>query len=119
MKTSLGNGHDEVSSYILKASLPVLSSSLRHIFNFSILSGSFPDYWKTVKVSPIFKGGVKSDRSNYRPISVLPVITRQFEKFVFNQFYDYLDANKLLSSRQSGFRSLHSVATCLLKCTDD
>ena len=46
-------------------------------------------------------------------------ILRQFEKLIYNQLYDYLDGNKLLFSKQSGFRPLHSVATCLLKCTSD
>ena len=44
IKASLGSGHDEISSYILKASLPVISSSLCHIFNYSLLSGYFPEY---------------------------------------------------------------------------
>ena len=120
MKTCLGSGRDEISSCMLKASLPVISSSLCHIFNFSILSSFLPDYWNTARVSPILKEGTKSDgNNNYRPIPVLPVIPRLFEKFVYNQLHDYLDANMLLSSRQSGFRSLHSVVTCLQKCTDD
>ena len=55
-------------------------------------------------MAPIFKGGKPDDRSNYRPISVLPVVSRLFEKLV---------------SHQSGFRSLHSVVTCLLKGTSD
>ena len=59
------------------------------------------------------------DRSNYRPISVLPVISRLFEKIIFDQMYKYFFANKLFFSDQSGFRALHSVLTCLLKCTND
>ena len=70
-------------------------------------------------MTPIFKDGVKSDKSNYRPISVLPVISRLFEKLVFNQLYRYLDNNGLLSTDQSGFRRLHSTVTFLLKNTDD
>ena len=50
---------------------------------------------------------------------MLPFVSRVFEKLIYNQLYDYLDGNKLLFSKQSGFRSLHSVATCLLKCTSD
>ena len=48
-----------------------------------------------------------------------PFVSRVFEKLIYNQLYDYLDRNKLLFSKQSGFRSLHSVVTCLLKCTND
>ena len=57
--------------------------------------------------------------SNYRPISVLPVISRPFEKLVTNQLYQYMNDNAHLSSSQSGFLRLHSTVTCLLKNTDD
>ena len=57
--------------------------------------------------------------SNYRPISVLPFISRLFEKLIFNQFYEYLDANKSLYEHQSGFRLLHPVATALMASTND
>ena len=57
--------------------------------------------------------------SNYRPISVLPVLSRLFEKLVYDQLYNYLISNEMLFSRQSSFRKLHSVLTCLLKCKND
>ena len=72
------------------------------------------------RVAPIFKGGKPDDRSDYRPISVLPVVSRLFEKLIYDQLYQYLlDKHKYLVSHQSGFRSLHSVVTCLLKGTSD
>ena len=67
----------------------------------------------------MFKGGQHDDRSNYRPISALPVVSRLFEKLIYDQLYHYLDKNRYLVSHQSGFRSLHSVVTCLLKATND
>ena len=70
-------------------------------------------------MTPIFKVGKKSNNSNCRPISVLTVISGLFEKLVFNQLYQYLDHNGLLSPNQSGFRRLHSTVACLLKNTDD
>ena len=71
------------------------------------------------RVTPIFKEGEKSSKVNYRPISVLPVVSRIFEKLVYNQLYEYFNTNSLLSSSQSGFRAMHSTTTALLKCTDD
>ena len=65
------------------------------------------------------KGGRRGDRSNYRPISVLPVGSRLFEKLIYDQLYNYLDKNRYLVSHQSVFRSLHWVVTCLLKATND
>ena len=71
------------------------------------------------RVSPIFKDGDKTEKSNYRPILVLPVVSRLFEKLVFNQLYQYLTDNCFINSNQSDFRELHSTVTCLFKNTDD
>ena len=114
MKTSHGSGHDGIASFYLKIALPVVGGSLCNLFNKSLFAGKFPEDWKIARIAPIFKSGAKDDRSNYRPISLLPFISRLFEKLIFNQFYEYLDANKSLYEHQSGFRLLHSVATALL-----
>ena len=119
IKISKALGSDNISSFFLKLAMPYIENSLAYIFNTSLETSKFPDDWKTARVTPIFKDGDKSDKSNYRPISVLPVISRLFEKLVFNQLYHYLDNNDLLSTNQSGFRRLHSTVTCLLKNTDD
>ena len=66
----------------------------------------------------MFKKSVKSDLNNYRPISVIPAVSMVFEKIVYDQLYQYLNDNKLLSSCQSGFRSLHSTLTALLEATN-
>ena len=74
-----------------------------------------PDLWKIAGVAPIYKGGDKSEKSNYRPISVLPVISRLFERHVYNQLCQHLNTNNLLVNEQSGFHTLYSSLTCLLK----
>ena len=79
----------------------------------------FPDSWKTARVVPSFNNGERDDRSNCRSTSVLPVLSRLFEELVHDQLYNYLDKNKHLCIFQSGFRTLHSVVTCLLKSTID
>ena len=89
-KTSVGFGTD----HFLKIGLPAISDSLCDICNLSIATGIFPDFWKIARAAPIFKSGPTDDRSNYRPISVLPVLSIIFEKMIFNQFYQYLDKNK-------------------------
>ena len=71
------------------------------------------------RVAPIFKDGATDDKSNYMPISVLPVISRLFEKLIFDQLYNYLNWNKLIFLLQSAFRKLQSVLTCLLRSTND
>ena len=94
-------------------------TSLCAIFNRSIVSGVFPTEWKSTKVIPLFKQGERSDLNNYRPISIIPVVAKVFERIVYNQFYEYLTVNNLISCNQSGFRSLHSTATALLEATDN
>ena len=94
MKTSHGSGHDGIASFYLKIALPVVGRSLCDLFNKSLFAGKFPEDWKIARIAPIFKSGAKDDRFNFWPISVLPFISRLFGKLIFNQFYEYLDANK-------------------------
>ena len=118
-KKSNGSGAGDISSFFLKIGMPVLAPVLCDIFNWSLTSETFLQNWRIARVSPIYKDGNIEDRSNYRPISVLPVISRLFERIVFDHMYKYLIVKKLFFSDQSGFRDLHSVLTCLLKCTND
>ena len=71
-------GTDNISSYFLKLALPVIENSLAFMFNTSIETSMFPDSWKIARVTLIYKNGDRADKSNYRPISVLPVISRLF-----------------------------------------
>ena len=96
----------------------IVAPSLTGVFTKSILTGIYPTEWKLARVTPIFKKGSKSGINNYRPISVIPVVSKVLEKFVYDQLYHYLNDNKLLSSCQSGFRSLQSTITALLEATN-
>ena len=60
------------------------------IFNQSIRSGIFPQEWKCQKVIPLFKEGNHSDLNNYRPISIVPIVAKVFERFIYDQVYGYL-----------------------------
>ena len=119
VKTAKSFGTDNISSYFLKLALPFIGNSLAVLFNTAIETGQFPDSWKVARVTPIFKDGEKTNKSNYRPISVLPVISRLFEKLVTDQLYKHMDENGQFSNDQSGFLRLCSTVTCLLKNTDD
>ena len=118
-KTSHSFGVDNISSYFLKVGMPILAPSLSEIFNLSMSKGLFPNDWKIARVAPIYKDGPTDVDSNYRPISVLPVVSRLFEKLICDQFYSFLNEHRRLFSKQSGFRKFHSVLTCLLGCTND
>ena len=119
LTTSKSFGTDTISSYFLKMALPFLENSIAMLFNTSLETGIFPDIWKISRVAPIYKEGDKSEKSNYRPISVLPVISRLFERLLYDQLYQHLNSNNLLPKEQSGFRKLHSTLTCLIKSTDE
>ena len=71
------------------------------------------------KVAPVYKSGDKDDLNNYQPISVLPTLVRVFEKILYRQIYDHFTSNKLLGNQQFGFRTLHSTALALSKCTSN
>ena len=89
------------------------------MFNKSIERSTFPESWKIARVTPIFKGGDRTDKSNYRPISVLAVIARFFEKRDANQLYQHVVDNELLSPAESADRRLHSTVIHLLQNTND
>ena len=114
IKTAKSFGIDNISCYFLKLALPFIENSLAFLFNTSIETSQFPDSWTVARVTPIFKNRDRTEKSNYRPISVLPVISRLFEKLVFDQLYQYMKENVLFSPDQSGFLRLHSTLTCFV-----
>ena len=112
-------GLDGISSRLLREAADIVVPSLTYIINFSIRSGVFPDKWKVAKVLPVYKDDIKSEASNYRPISILPIVSKIIEKIIFNQLYEYLTTNSLLAESQPGFRPQHSTVTALLEATND
>ena len=96
----------------------VVSPLLAHIFNVSINNGIFPNKLKVARVLPIYKEGDKKERGNYRPVSVLSNVARLFEKPVYIQLINYLNANKILNPCQSGFSQNHSTMSSLISNTD-
>lgn len=108
-------GNENISCYFLKLALPLIENSLVCLFNISLVASQFPDSWKLARVTPIFKEGGKTENSNYHPISVLPVISRLFERLVASQLYQHINDNGYPSSEQPGFLRLYSTDTCLLK----
>ena len=79
----------------------------------SIHSSTFPKLWKMGKITPLFKKGSTQDPGNYRPISILPVLSKLLEKHVAIHLLEFLNSHDLLHSQQSGFRAKHSCETAL------
>ena len=84
----------------------------------SLLSGSFPDSLKLAKIYPVYKGETKRDPANYRPISILPVVSKLFEKHCTIHLFGYLNKYDLLHKSQSSFRKYHFCNTALIKLVD-
>ncbi len=83
---------------------PSIVRPLSLLFNQSLAKGKFPTQWKLANVTAIFKKNDSSDAKNYRPVSLLSCLGKVFERVVYNKLYDYLDQNKLLTERNSGFK---------------
>ena len=102
----------------IRDALPVISFYLTITVNTSIVTGSYPLLWKHAIVVPFHKSGDAEDVNNYRPVSLLPILSKILEKIVSKQLMDYLETNKLLSNTQHGFRPKLSTETALLKVSD-
>ena len=101
---------------LLKIGAQVIAPSLTAIFNASLKTGIFPDDWKTAVVTPVFEKGDRSEASNYRPISLLPCVSKALEELVFKQLSLYLESHNLLPDCQYGFqkevnRRCHNVTS--------
>ena len=111
-------GVSNISTKLLKLAAPIICHPLAYICSLSMFTSTFPSEWKKAKVTPIYKDGDKSDVSNCRPISVLPILSKILERAVHDQLYNYLTCNNIINQCQSGFRRNHSTNTALLDVTD-
>ena len=111
-------GLDGISARLIKSTAHIISPSLLQIINISISTGQFPDALKLAKLIPIHKSGAKDDPANYRPISILSVLSKIIEKHVTKHLFAYLNKYKILHTSQSGFRKNHSCNTALINLID-
>ena len=118
LKNKNSSGKDEISNKLLKSIKDEIAKPLTIIINQSLKTGVFPDALKIAKVKPLYKKGDNFCLNNYRPISLLPTISKIFERVMFTQLYSYLNANNLLSEQQYGFRSQHSTELACVKLVD-
>ena len=118
LKNGKAAGPDKIPITIIKDVGDIITKPLTMIFNSSLTNGVFPDIWKIARITPIFKSGAKNDVNNYRPISVISVFSRILERIVHDQLYEFLKANKIITSNQSAFQNLYSTVTSLICSTD-
>ena len=111
-------GLDRISSKMLKATSHSISVPLSVLFNLSLSSGIFPTDWKSSVVIPVPKQSASiSSPSNYRPISLLPLVSKLLERHVFNWLYKYCQSHNILHNNQFGFRPSFSTESALITTT--
>ena len=120
------HGHDEISIRMLKLSDKAICKPLHMIFTSCLQTGVFPIHWKKANVVPIHKKESKQLFKNYRPVSLLPICGKVFERLIYNEVYPYLIDNNLISSHHSGFKGgdscinqLHSITHEIYKSFDE
>ena len=120
LKTSTATGHDDISTNALKMMIPSILTSLTYIINLSLHTGIFPEIWKLAKVMPLWKNsGDKTEMKNFRPIALLPVMSKVLEKFVSRWLNKHMEENGLWNDKQHGYRSNRSTASALLQLQED
>ena len=111
--------HDQISIRMLKLCSNSICKPLEIIFNRCLETSTFPNDWKKGNVVPVFKKGDKQILKNYRPISLLPVCGKIFEKLIFNEMFKFFIENDLISPNQSGFKPGDSCINQFLPMTHD
>jgi len=108
-------GVESMPTFVFKKALPYLIGALTRLVNMSFTEGIFPSCLKNAEVIPVHKAGPSISVDNYRPISILPMLSKIFEKCMYIRLVKYLDKYNLLSESQFGFRSKSNTSGAVLK----
>ena len=114
LNANKAHGPDNISVNMIKLCGTDLAAPLKLIFDNILKTGIFPKQWKRAHVTPVHKKDNKQLIKNYRPISLLPIFAKIFEKIVFKNLYNHLVKNDLITKNQSGFRPGDSVTNQLI-----
>ena len=115
---NVGAGHDQIDSKLFKSSYESIKEILLHLFNRCLSEGIFPKILKIAVIKPIYKNGDIKEPNNYRPISMLPYISKVLEKIISNRLTHHLNENDILDDHQFGFRKGRSTYMPLVLLQD-
>lgn len=110
LKNSNAVGHDGISTHVIKLCAKYLSQPLANVINLSMDQGYFPDALKLCIVKPLFKKGDQVKIENYRPITLISIFSKIYEKVVYKSISNFVNSNGLLKHEQYGFRTGSSTA---------
>ena len=100
-------GSDGIPGYLLKCCADILAASVATLFNASLVNGTVPTAFKLAHVIPLFKAGDPSIPTNFRPVSLLPILSKLLEKVVQKKLAQFLDISGTLPTTQFAFRAGH------------
>lgn len=115
LKDKPATGVDGISTRALKHACEKIAIPLAHLINQCFQQGHFPTIFKIASVLPIFKKGDELDFENYRPISILCVISKVIERIIFNRISSFLIKYKIITTNQHGFQQNKSVETATIQ----
>ena len=110
---------NDIPSKFLKIGSCIVSDWLSKFINKCMTAGEFPDSWKVAHITPIPKVHSPSSSFEYRSISVLPVLSKLFEKVLYHRAHSYLTEHNLIDKRQYGFREKHSTELAITTIYDE
>ena len=110
-------GFDNLPNRLLKNCAQSLATPFSDLFKLILATSHFPTAWEIASVIPLHEFGSLHDVNNYRPISILPSLSKVFEKLIHKHLYSYFETNNLLYNSNSGFRKYHSTTSNILEVT--
>ena len=119
IRSDVATGNDNVNAKLVKDAKETITPSLTQLVNLSYRTKVFPDIMKEAIVRPLFKKEDKEKPEFYRPVSILPVISKVFERSATNQMMEYLEKNGIISNTQHAYQRNHSTVTCLADLVDE
>ena len=118
IRVDVATGADEISAKLIKDAKYTIAKLLSRLVNLSYLKSTFPSSMKIAIIKALHKKNCTEDISNYRPLSILSVLSKIFERSATDQIVKYLEENKLLNTTQHAYRKKHSTTTCLMEVID-
>ena len=119
IRNDCSTGKDNIPISLVKLVAENIASPLTYIINECIRLSVFPTEWKCARISVIPKIDNLATSDDYRPISILPVLSKVFERLIMKQLSNFIEINNIYSSTQVGYRRNHSTNTILIKMRDD